>query len=523
MGHVWYGGITPEKSHLVRSGLMRIRFWASLIAGVLVCQFVLWATDIPLGIPGQWTWRRMTAEADLGWNLIGLATAAAFYCGFVSLAAKRLEPARGPSVSVLWLTGLVLMGGSWIWLVEEFAPTPGRLGKSPFVLFYPSSSGYFTMAREMPPGLRLREYEALMRQGDVLHVGTHPPGLVLIYHALMEIGAMPGVAQLLDATQPWTVREAGDVIASHQRRSRPDRPLTAQDRRVMWLATLLVLGSAAVAVVPLYRLLCRHLDRASAFRAAAFWPTLPAVAIFIPKSDVAFAFLGLVIVDVSLTALERQSWTRAMIAGLLVWFGCMMSLAFLPVILLTILLGLRVVPHGADVGRFHWLPWPCLVGGAVGFFGPTLALWQLGQIWMPAVWWLNFQNHARFYDAYERTYWAWLLVNPVEVIFAAGWPLVFVAALTVAGWRKWNAPADRWLILVTVFVWGSLWLSGKNSGEAARLWIVLMPWLVWLAGLALHRIPALKRGWRMHPIDLVLALQLATSALTVGRVSGFDL
>ena len=34
----------------------------------------------------------------------------------------------------------------------------------------------------------------------------------------------------------------------------------------------------------------------------------------------------------------------------------------------------------------------------------------------------NFRNHAAFYDHYTRTYWKWLLVNPIELIFAVGAP-----------------------------------------------------------------------------------------------------
>ena len=35
-----------------------------------------------------------------------------------------------------------------------------------------------------------------------------------------------------------------------------------------------------------------------------------------------------------------------------------------------------------------------------------------------------------------------------------------------------------WCLTAT---WLVLWLSGKNMGEAARLWLLFMPWPVWLA------------------------------------------
>ncbi len=88
--------------------------------------------------------------------------------------------------------------------------------------------------------------------------------------------------------------------------------------------------------------------------------------------------------------------------------------------------------------------------------------------------------------------------------------------------------------------WGILWLSGKNSGEAARLWIVVFPWLIWLAadyfsgdhaaqpsesgsmaGASVATslsaaAPRLQRTWLV-----LLCLQLLVCLLTVVRVSVF--
>ena len=73
----------------------------------------------------------------------------------------------------------------------------------------------------------------------------------------------------------------------------------------------------------------------------------------------------------------------------------------------------------------------------------------------------------------------------------------------------------------TAFVWGTLWLTGKNSGEAARLWIVFLPWLVWLAGPMVAQMATPARWKWLRPVLVVLAIQLAVCALTVSRVNGF--
>jgi hypothetical protein len=148
---------------------------------------------------------------------------------------------------------------------------------------------------------------------------------------------------------------------------------------------------------------------------------------------------------------------------------------------------------------------------------------NLFQVW---VW--NYRNHAGFYDEYPRTYWKWLLVNPVEFALAVGPPILVLAAYSFwnAGdgtnrkrcrdWRPW---------LSCGLVWGLIWLSGKNMGEAARLWIVMMPWLIWLGadGLGDRTTQPPQAAMTMsHGAWFgVLTLQLAICFATVARVSGF--
>ena len=72
-------------------------------------------------------------------------------------------------------------------------------------------------------------------------------------------------------------------------------------------------------------------------------------------------------------------------------------------------------------------------------------------------------------------------------------------------------------------VWGLLWLTGKNSGEAARLWILFLPWLVWLATIRLDEIALSCTDLRRRERHLLawFGTQFVVSLLTVIRVSGF--
>ena len=518
---------------------MRLWFWLCLIGGVVGSQICLWLTVLPLGIPGEWTWHRVAAEPDLPWNLLGLGVAAALYVGFVEAGSRRLTSGKIRSIEVgVWLIGLVAVAFTWLWVVQECAPIRNRLGKSAFVLYYSASSGYFTRARYENPDPRefLSGYEALMRAGDVLHVGTHPPGLFLIFHGMIEACRQSTeLAAFLDATQPPSFREACDVIARNSVSLIPPRPLLSADRRVLWLATLLVLATASAAVLPLFALVRRTHDAVTAWWAAALWPAIPAVAVFAPKSDVAYAFVGLLMVGAWLAAVDRRSLALAFLAGLLVWCGLMMSLAFLPVLLFMAIVGWKVgtTPDietdsaGVSSRLKQWTagrpPTRCLAAGLSGFVIPTLLMGCFCRVTLFTIWRLNYQNHAGFYVKYSRTYWQWLLVNPLELTFAVGWPVALLAACVL-----WNAFRFRRLMmsptaLAVMIVWGSLWLTGQNSGEAARLWIVFLPWLVLLSGDQLAELDGSTTNRWLRPSLLILATQLVVSALTVARVNGFAL
>lgn len=553
---------------------MRLATLCLIVVAAVASLGVLWLTAMPLGIPGEWTWDRVPAEPDSLLSGLGATVAAGLYVAVVRLGWKRLsrvskKPLAGVEACV-WLTALIAMSFAWLWVVQEAAPLKNRLGKSAFVLYYSSSSGYFTKARyeEPSPAKLLAGYEELMRQRDVLHVGTHPPGLFLVFHGLIAAcESSPTLASFLDATQPASFVEACDVIARNSLRSKTPRPLMPLDRRVLWLATLLVLLSAALVVVPLYGVVRLTHDSHVAWLTAALWPAIPAVAVFVPKSDVVYAFIGMMFVWTWLLALRRRSIALALIAGAIAWCGLMCSLAFLPVFLFAALASWRFVPTAN--GRFDGFPLPvnlrgnepdldngrspqessplhrddyrnwirvesparlCLIAVAVGFLIPLLLTATFGKVNMPVVWWLNYQNHAGFYAQYTRTYWKWLLVNPVELSFAAGLSLAIVAAgsvvtITKRHWSSLPQLCDVMSFgataLAMLFVWGTLWLTGKNSGEAARLWIIFLPWLAWQAGPLLAEAEAEARHRWLRPAWVVLAIQFAVCLLTVARVSGF--
>jgi hypothetical protein len=370
-----------------------------------------------------------------------------------------------------------------------------------------------------------------MREGDVLHIGTHPPGLIVAFRGLLALcRAAPAATEWVLASEPGSVRASFAAIKETAGPS--STPLDSIDRAVLWLATLLAQAFAAMTVFPLFGLLRRTCTPRASWLAVAFWPAVPAVALFLPKSDALFPFFAALILWLWLSGLDQRSHARCFLAGLTLWLSLFLSPAFLPVAFLTACVTLWSCLFRAGDSSFapsfgeRSLTAP-FVSGSIGFALPIVLLWLLARLNLMTIWSLNLRNHAAFYGQFQRTYGKWLLINPLEFAVAAGVPLVLAA--TYSGLRQYRTQGMAACGPVVGFLatWGILWLSGKNSGEAARLWIFLTPFLVWIAGPAFDPVPGPPADPARNPPlttatgRLALALQLAVCGAIVMRVIGF--
>ena len=518
---------------------MRVFTFLCLVLSTVVLA-LLWLTDVPLGVAGEWTWHRIDYPVEYLLDLaLGGGIALFFggiYLAYTAFAAGRIS-AASPRQKAAWLGGLCALGFFWLWNVQQAPRWEYSLAKVPWVLYYPASSGYFYEARYHIDDTDrfLAGYESLMEQGDVLHVGTHPPGLFVAHRLLIGlVKQIPPLQGLVESTIPDSAAEAFQVMSENA--AQTPTPIAESDQAAIWLAFLLTQIVAVATMLPLYGLLRRELSPQTSWLAVSFWPLVPALAVFLPKSDALYPFGGVLLLWVSLISYDRRSNLGAFFAGVICCVALCFSLAFLPVVLCALLLtgwnsfiaADNTPPTRSELVRL-------LALSAAGFFvvaGCCYAIWGLNLF---AIWSWNFRNHAGFYAQFPRTYALWLFANLGELVRAAGVPLCCAAAAVLVAifrrqipWRTQQAGA----VLIPAAVWCLLWISGKNMGEAARLWLVFLPWLIWIAGQLLPNVPAenarltadqqadgnraLLRCWLP-----VAALQLVVCLLTVVRLYGF--
>jgi methylthioxylose transferase len=278
---------------------MKVRQTAIGLAVVAVgSQVVLWIPGIPLGVPGEWVWSRIPFVPGesmlLALGIVSALGVGGLYLGLVAFGATRVEQA-GRWESAGWLAALVAAGFAWLWALQESPAAPQyALGKSGWVLYFHAHEGYFEQARYVMRDVPsyLAGYEQEMSQGDYLHLGTHPPGLILLHRACFNLcSGSSGLADLLTRTEPTSFSDAMAVTERAERAGR--EPVTRTEIAALWLAVLITQALAAATVAPLYLLVSRTNSRTTSWWTAALWPLVPALAIFLPKSDAMLPFFGL--------------------------------------------------------------------------------------------------------------------------------------------------------------------------------------------------------------------------------------
>ncbi len=434
---------------------------------------------IPLGIPGEWEWLRVHSVPQAAW-LAFAAIAVGVYAGLAALGFRSLS--RRPVLSrwreIFWVALLFLASIVIQVLIPAGAADEYDLTRWAYVNYLGASTGYYQVARTQAavnPWRFLADYPVWIQRQDSLHIGTHPPGLIVTQCLLLRAMARsPGAADALLRSMPASTAEG-----FRQLELLDGKPIPRADRAALYLSSLITLIASAGTVLPLYLLARSALPPPAAWAAAALWPLVPAANLFQPDADTAYPLL-------SSAALALAAWsTRSAVAGrygfgqavlgagsgIVLAFGTFFTLAFLPVGLIVGLL----IALAPGLAIRHKAGAVVVVGA--GFLLLTALGWAITGADPITVWTWNLKNHARFYVEYPRTYLAWLVLNPVELAIALGLPAVTWCLLGLGGLR--TVPR---VSVVAFAVLCLLDVIGRNMGEVARLWILYLPALLPAAG-----------------------------------------
>ncbi len=501
-----------------------------LIAGSVVQAGLLLASSIPLGVPGEWTWSRVPAGTVPVFNLGCTVVVLLIYYAFVRWGTSCIESCSRLQKGAL-LFALCLASMTVLWNLKA-VPSQifGHAGMS-WVTYYPRMSGYFTQAvsEKESTAQFLANYEQTAREGDYLHQGTHPPGLILYFRFLHHLcKSSPALTQAVIACETEDVAAGLDIL--EELSDAGDHSFTPQQRATLWLSLLVTLLVSGATVLPIYFFLSRFTSPVIAFSFSGLWPLVPAVSLFAPKSDILLAFFSAFVVCLWARAVVSRKSLFGFFAGCVLWTGMLTSLAVIVTAVImsfwTILYTVREFLDRKKENEklLNSIPLLPLLGILAGLLLPSLLMWGLFDLNLSSVWLINLSKHAEFYEHNSRTFYLWLFVNPLEMAFSLGMPLFLL--VIVAGFR---AVQDRFRSTTSLFslavigVWLLLLLSGKNMGEAARLWIFLLPLMLSTAAFAGDTLSKDKTpDIEAFPRSLWTALFITQSIVALATLSTVD-
>ena len=304
------------------------------------------------------------------------------------------------------------------------------------------------------------------------------------------------------------------------------RPLSKSEFAALHLSALLSTLFVAMTVIPVFGLTQRLTNPRIAWRAAALMITVPTIGVFVPRSDVLYACSGMllawVVVAAFLTEHRQRRWGLGILSGVTLCCCLLLSLAHLPVLVM-----LTIFVFGFGILDLRKRIFPILETTAVAVmsFFATCSVWHhWTQCDLLHVWQMNLENHAAFYSQSPRSWATWLAVNPIELAMAVGLPMALLSIVALYQLAT-DSPASearrfnngQLFTIACVSTWILLWLSGKNMGEAARLWCFVTPWFAMIAAqIRGTDSRESNRNWLW-----LLIAQLIVATATVGRVSGF--
>ncbi len=456
------------------------------------------------GIPGEWVWDHNPLAA----YLIPALIAGLLLVGLVALLcrAERWRRTR-PVGRAAWLAALVLVVLALQWtLLTAAGPPSVSWGAPGWIIASPNATTYFAASL----GVRdVREWVAAYPEHMAelpYHAQTHPPGFVLLFLIVRKAAA---------AIVPHPGAVWGEFAAAINLKFAFE--LTPSDAVAAVGGALVLSLAGALSLIPLYFLGRDLAGENAAVCSTALMAGMPGLLLLGASGDQIILALALLTLWLCYGAWKQGGVVRPVLGGIAAGLGLFFSLGFAVIgawLVVWLVLGLlRCGDRGSAARR-------ALIGGgaaALGFVVVHLLLW----------WLLGYRPFAVAQQALAahrdvtaiaagRTYWTWVLMNPVEVALFAGLPLVIAAAWSVRAIARDPSLARlRAFLAAGLIVLVLLNLSGTVRGEVGRIWLFLFWPAALAAGAWLSSRPRLAAAAPLLVVLLVVQTLLMRGYLTM--------
>lgn len=343
-----------------------------------------------------------------------------------------------------------------------------------------TTGGFAVATHIQSPAETLRQWPALMPGWEAVssHMAVSPPVWPLLYHALMGwLEATPGLSGV-----------AGMVVRPYLCHDVPVMELSNGQLAAAWLGMAAPLW-AALAIFPLYGLARQAAGAPAARWAAAWWPLIPSLAMFLGSLNSPYPLLAATLSWLLWSGLVAKrpflSPILLLLAGSLTAVAIFVSFAFVPFLLFAGLLA-WIVNWKQPAERWGQAVKRPFLAGA--FFGAGLLLVQFAYTaWTGHTILDIWQSTTLYHFELDRPYWPWLWLHTWDFIIFFGPPAFALFLLTLFGRPATPAHHLALALSLTLFI---VVLSGTARGETGRIWSLFMPVALVGTAVALHHIPS---------------------------------
>lgn len=490
-----------------------------LAAAAAVSLFAAWVvcgSDVPLGLPGEWVWKRR----DAGFHeifFLFLFEVPVFLAigGAAWWLAKKLRGRR------LWalVPAILLLGGVLHYNTVVWDSGPGRRGENIVAFLDVFTGGYLNEAAHIQrPGLFFAGYaEKLSREKPPIHhLAVHPPGNVFGAWLVLNFARNEPAACVLERfLVPDDVRsELAELMRRGTYRDLAGDPAAGTAAALLLGLSNLAVFGGLLAVLLAFFVLEGRAASSDGLLAGAFFALYACggPVLFTGHFDTFLFFWGgLSCLAIALTMTAKRTPARlvfAALTGLVLAAATSCTLAFGAMILLAgagFLLAARNFREGMATAA---------VFAAAGLLFVAALKWFAG-VDLPACIWYASENNAAFYEETRRSFLAWWPYNLADVVLFTGTAVLALMAWglqpprRIAGtWKFRRTPRNGFNCLAAAILL-LLIVSPFSRGEFGRLIVFFMPCCL------LAALPVLNALLRAGCSRLLLAAALLSNVFLV--------
>ena len=454
----------------------------TLTSAISVIFLVLVILGIfPLGIKSEWVWKYSHPENFDGlWFPVLISCILLLLC-YKLIAYKKLAGLK-PYVEFFSVLGICFLG--YIFNMAICSLSPAGFYNLILTIISPWATSYFNVAIEIGDiNYWLSNFHTFIESAP-LHARVHPPGNILFFwwiaHVFSELSIL--TSSLLNAVKNTTLDPLPvfSIIGDTFRHS-----FINSEKAAAVFLSLFLPFLKCIAIIPVYYLGKLIYDKKIALVTVCFYAVLPALNLFTPGMDQTYTLVSVLSFYLFCLSAKKNKIWFAFLSGLVLSVGIVLSYCFLVILGLIICYGLIYLYINKSPWIYTTKDFLMLFAGFSLF--PLLFYFLYDFNIIKFFLSINvFSENARLdivgNEVARRTYWKWLLYNPIDFFMFVGIPISVLSFRSIYNTVKSKKIIAADILSVSFFIILFLLLiSGINRSEVARLWMFLMPFPVLIA------------------------------------------